>query len=119
MSKPKLHLDEDASRDALYETLTSNGHDVTRTPNEWIKKKASDEEQLQKASEHGRSIFSFNIKHFLLIAKKSPKHKGIIVSKQKPFSKILKSLNRFFNETTAEEMEDQVRWLSDWEKKDD
>jgi hypothetical protein len=28
----------------------------------------------------------------------------------------LKALRRFFNETTAEEMEDQVRWLSDWEK---
>ena len=65
MSKPKLHLDEDASREALYQALTSKGHDVTRTPNEWIQKKASDEEQLQKASEHGRSIFSFNVQHFL------------------------------------------------------
>ena len=116
MTKPKLHLDEDASWDALYHALTSNGHDVTRTPNEWIKKKSSDEEQLQKASEHGRSVFSFNAKHFLQIAKKSPQHKGIIVSKRKSFSVILKALNRFFNESSAEEMEDQVRWLSDWEK---
>jgi len=116
MSKPKLHLDEDASRNALYETLTSNGHDVTRTPNEWIKKKASDEEQLQKAREHGRSVFSFNVKHFLQMSRKFPKHKGIILSKQKPLSIILKSLNRFFAESSAEEMENQVRWLSDWEK---
>jgi len=116
MSKPKLHLDEDSSRDALYEALMSNGHDVTRTPNEWIKKKASDEEQLQKASEHGRSVFSFNVKHFLQMARKFPKHKGIILSKQKPLSIILKALNRFFAESSAEEMEDQVRWLSDWEK---
>lgn len=116
MSKPKLHLDEDSSRNALYEALTSNGHDVTRTPNEWIKKKASDEEQLQKASEHGRSVFSFNIKHFLQMARKFPKHKGIILSKQKPLSIILKALNRFLNESSAEEMENQVRWLSDWEK---
>lgn len=116
MSKPKLHLDEDASRNAVYDALTSNGHDVTRTPNEWITKKASDEEQLQKASEHGRSIFSFNTRHFLLIARKVPTHKGIIVSKQKSLSIILKALNRFFNESSAEEMEDQVRWLSDWEK---
>ena len=116
MSKPKIHLDEDASRNALYDTLTSNGHDVTRTPNGWIKKKASDEEQLQKASEHGRSVFSFNAKHFLQTARKSPKHKGVVVSKQKPLSVILKALFRFFNESSAEEMEDQVRWLSDWEK---
>jgi predicted RNA methylase len=118
MSKPKLHLDEDASRNALYEALTKNGHDVTRTPNEWIKKKAKDEEQLQKASEHGRSIFSFNKKHFLQIASKPQKHKGVIVSEQKPLSIILKALNRFFHQSSAEEMENQVRWLSDWEKED-
>jgi hypothetical protein len=118
MTKPKLHLDEDASWDALHEALNSSGHDVTRTPNAWINKKAKDEEQLQKASEHGRSVFSFNAKHFLQIAKKTPKHKGIIVSKRKSLSVILKALNRFFNESTAEEMEDQVRWLSDWEKED-
>ncbi len=116
MSKPKLHLDEDASDPDLYNSLASKGHDVTRTPNEWINKKASDEEQLQKASEQGRSIFSFNAKDFLPIAKKTPKHKGIIVSAQKPLSIILKALHRFFNESSAEEMEDQVRWLSDWEK---
>jgi len=116
MSKPKLHLDEDASNFDIYNSLASKGHDITRTPNEWIKKKASDQEQLQKASGQGRSIFSFNAKDFLRIAKKSPKHKGIIVSPQKPVSIILKALDRFFNESSAEEMENQVRWLSDWEK---
>lgn len=117
MSKPKLHLDEDASRNALFKALISNGHDVTRTPNEWINKRAKDEEQLQKASEQGRSIFSYNAKDFLRIAKQITKHKGIIVSKRKPFSIILKALNSFFNESSAEEMENQVRWLSDWEDK--
>jgi len=28
----------------------------------------------------------------------------------------LKAPTRFFNESSAEEMENQVRWLSDWEK---
>lgn len=116
MTKPKLHLDEDASQGAIYRSLTSNGHDVTHTPNEWIKRKASDEEQIEKASKKGRSIFSFNTKDFLRIAQKNPKHKGIIVSPRKPLSRIIKALNRFFNESSAEEMEDQVRWLSDWEK---
>ena len=118
MAKPKLHLDEDASWDALYQSLKSRGHDVTRTPNEWINKKAKDEEQLQKASEQGCSIFSFNAKDFLRIAKKKPIHKGIVVSNRKSLSIILKALSHFFNETSAEEMEDQVRWLSDWEKRD-
>jgi len=119
MTKPKLHLDEDASADALYNSLKSQGHDVTRTPNEWINKKAKDEDQLQKAGEQGRSIFSYNAVDFIRIAKKIPKHKGIIVSKRKSFSVILKALKRFFAESSAEEMENQVRWLSDWEKKDD
>ena len=77
MTKSKLHLDEDASWDALYNALTSNGHDVTRTPNE-----------------------------------------GIIVSKRKSLSVILKTLVCFFNESSAEEMDNQVRWLSDWEKEE-
>jgi len=68
MAKPKLHLDEDASNPALYQALTSKGHDVTHTPNEWIQKAAKDEEQLQKASAQGRSIFSFNVKDFLRLA---------------------------------------------------
>lgn len=117
MSKPKLHLDEDASSDDIYKNLISNGHDVTRTPNKWVQKRTSDESQLQKASENGRSIFSFNAKHFLQIAKKTPQHKGILISKQKPFSIILKALIRFFKESSAEEMENQARWLSDWEEK--
>jgi len=81
MSKPKLHLDEDASWGALYESLESNGHDVTRTPNEWINKKSKDEEQLQKASGQSRSIFSFNAKDFLRIAKQ------IIENQTSEFSK--------------------------------
>lgn len=116
MTKPKLHLDEDASSNALYNSLKSDGHDVTRTPNKWIDKKAKDEEQLKKAGEQGRSIFSYNAVDFIQISKKTPTHKGILVSKRKPLSVILKALIRFFNEATAEEMEDQVRWLSDWEK---
>jgi hypothetical protein len=118
MTKPKLHLDEDASWDALYQGLKSDGHDVTRTPNEWINKKAKDEEQLQKAGAQGRSIFSYNAVDFIRIAQKTPSHKGIIVSKRKSLSIILKALKRFFAESSAEEMEDQVRWLSDWEKED-
>jgi hypothetical protein len=55
----------------------------------------------------------------LRIAKEKPIHKGIIVSKRKPLSIIIRSLNRFFNESSAEEMENQVRWLSDWEKQFD
>ena len=119
MSKPKLHLDEDVSNPELYRSLKSKEHDVTRTPNEWINKKASDEEQLKRAAEQGRTLFTFNTRHFAPLAKRILKHAGIILSPQKPISVIIKALSRFFNESSAEEMENQVRWLSDWEKRDD
>jgi len=116
MAKPKLHLDEDSSKVSLHRSLAARGYDVTRTPNEWIQLSADDEEQLQKASARGRSIFTFNTHHFIPLAKRITSHAGIILSPQYPMPRILKALDRFFNETTAEEMENQVRWLSDWEK---
>ena len=116
MAKPKLHLDEDSSKVSLYRALTARGYDVTRTPNEWVELKTNDEEQLKKASARGRSIFTFNTRHFMPLAKRITHHAGIVLSPQYPMSRILKALDRFFNEATAEEMQNQVRWLSDWEK---
>ena len=36
MVKPRLHLDADASVKALVNALREHGHDVTRTPNDWM-----------------------------------------------------------------------------------
>lgn len=115
MAKPRLHLDADASNADLEKALLARGHDVTRTPNEWIKFDASDEEQLLNATAQNRSIFTFNVKDFMALAKKFPRHAGIILSKQKRLSRLIKALDRFFRETTAKEMQDQVRWINDWE----
>lgn len=117
MTKPRLHLDEDTSDPRIEQELLKRGHDVTKTPNSWVSKEAKDEEQLKKAGEKGRSIFSYNIGDFIRIAKKTPKHKGIIISHQISISRIIKALDRFFKESSTEEMENQVRWLSDWEEK--
>jgi len=116
MAKPKLHLDEDASKVSLCRALIARGHDATRTPNEWARLEDSDEEQLQKASARGRTFFTFNTHHFIPLANRITHHAGIILSPQYPMPRILKALDRFFNKATAEEMQDQVRWLSDWEK---
>lgn len=118
MTKPRLHLDSDASDAKLETELLKRGHDVTRTPNEWIQPSADDEEQLQKASARGRALFTYNIRHFMPLAKSGIHHAGIIVSPQHSLSRILKALDRFLNESSAEEMENQVRWLSDWEKEE-
>lgn len=118
MTKPRLHLDADASDAKLERELLKRGHDVTRTPNEWIHFTADDDEQLQKASARGRTLFTYNIRHFMPLAKSGVRHAGIIVSTQHPLSRIFKALERFFHESSAEEMEDQVRWLGDWEKEE-
>jgi hypothetical protein len=41
--KVHLHLDADTSSKALYNALLERGHDVTRTPTEWMPLDASDE----------------------------------------------------------------------------
>ena len=115
MARPKLHLDADASKISLYRALLAHGHDVTRTPNEWMALDADDDIQLLGATAQGRSIFTFNARDFIPMARNYPSHAGIILSPQHPMPRLLKALERFFKETKAEEMQGQVRWLSDWE----
>jgi hypothetical protein len=42
MVKLKLHLDADSSIKALHKALVVPGHDVTRTPTEWMPLDAGD-----------------------------------------------------------------------------
>ena len=57
MSRPQLHLDADASIKALHLALVTRGHDVTRTPTDWMPLAASDEAQLLGAKAQGRCYF--------------------------------------------------------------
>lgn len=82
MSRPHLHLDADTSIKALHLALVSRGHDVTRTPTDWMPLDASDEAQLLGATAQGRCIFTFNIRDFLLLAERYPQHGGIILAAQ-------------------------------------
>ena len=116
MPEPCWHLDADISNVDLEEVLLKRGHDVTRTPNEWMAVDADDDEQLLGATAQGRSIFTFNARHFMPLAKKYPRHAGIILSQQKRLLRLVKALDRLFEEAKSEELEGQVRWLRDWEK---
>ena len=75
-SKPRLYLDADASSKALHAALVERGHDVTRTPTDWMPRDASDEQQLLGATAHGRSLFTFNVRDFLVLARQYPRHGG-------------------------------------------
>ncbi len=116
MAKLRLHLDADASMKALHSALITRGHDVTRTPNEWIAMDAADESQLLGATAQGRAIFTFNIGDFMQLAHRYPQHHGIILAAQSRWtlSDLVKALDRLLSETNADDWIGQVRWLNQW-----
>jgi len=109
----KLHLDEDASIRALQKALVERGHDVTRTPNDWMPLAASDEEQLSGAAAQGRCLFTFNVRNFVPLAERVLDHAGIVVASRTAWnlSQLIASLDRFLE--SAPEMTDRLRWLND------
>jgi hypothetical protein len=116
MPEPRLHLDADASSETLYQALLNRGHDVTRTPNDWITQDATDEAQLLGATARGRCIFTFNVRHFVPLAHRYPEHGGIILAAQRSMglSELIAALDRMLTETDAADWPGQVRWLSTW-----
>jgi hypothetical protein len=101
---------------ALHKALLARRHDVTRTPCDWMPLDASDEIQLLIATVHGRCVFTFNIRDFLVLAKRYPHHGGIILAAQRRWtlSALIEALDRLLRETQAEDWVGQVRWLNDW-----
>jgi len=116
MPRPKLHLDADASVKALHQALISRGHDVTRTPTDWMPRDASDETQLLGATAHGRCILTFNVRDFLALARRYPQHGGIILAAQKSWSlpDLIAALDRLLSKTEANEWVGQMHWLNEW-----
>jgi hypothetical protein len=116
MPEPRLHLDAGASRKALYAALVERGHDVTRTPESWMPLDASEEMQLLGATAQGRVIFTFNIRDFVVLAARYPRHGGIILAAQTSWSlpELVEGLDRALTQTDGEDWPGQVRWLNDW-----
>lgn len=116
MGDLKLHLDADASMRSLARALSERGHDVTRTPTDWMPLDASDEMQLLGATAQGRCIFTFNIRDFVPLARKYPQHQGIILARQRDWqlSELIKVLDRMLSEVDADSLRGTVRWLNDW-----
>lgn len=119
MAKPRLHLDADVSYRVLHRVLLERGHDVTRTPCEWMPLYASDEVQLLQATAHGRCILTFNIGDFMHRAQKHPSHGGIILAQQKDWNlaSLIAALDEMLTQTSAEEWPARVRWLNEWRLK--
>jgi hypothetical protein len=116
MARPCLHLDADTSRKALYRALLARGHDVSRTPNDWMPRDASEEEQLLGATAQGYSLFTFNVRDFLALAQAYPQHAGIILAFQGSWSvaDLIAALDRLLSSTAADDWRGSVRWLNEW-----
>jgi hypothetical protein len=116
MPRVRLHLDEDTSNKALHQALIDRGHDVTRTPTDWIHLKATDEEQLLAATAQGRCTFTYNVRDFTLLSETYPSHRGILFAYQSKWglSSLVHALDRFLSETEAEEVEGRLLWLNAW-----
>ena len=116
MSKPRLHLDADVSYRALQRVLLERGHDVTRTPCEWMPLDAGDEQQLLQATVRGRCILTFNIGDFMRLAQSHPAHAGIVLAHQPDWNlpALIAAVDALLTRTRAEEWRGCVRWLNEW-----
>jgi hypothetical protein len=116
MARARLHLDADASYRSLQRALQQRGHDVTRTPCEWMPLDAGDEQQLLQATARGRCILTFNIGDFMRLAQTYPAHGGIVLAQQKDWTLpgLIAALDTMLAGTSTEDWPGQVRWLNDW-----
>jgi len=99
---------------ALHQELLCRGHDVTRTPDEWVPLDADDETQLLRAAACGRTAFTFNARDFAVLAYRYSRHGGTVLVAQARWklSSLSEVLHRLLSEVQAEDQVGQVRWLS-------
>ncbi|MCC6568374.1 MAG: DUF5615 family PIN-like protein [Anaerolineales bacterium] len=118
MAKARLHLDADASIKAVYNALRERGHDVMRTPNDWITFDADDKAQLLGATAQGRALFTFNVRDFLVLSKGYSTHHGILLAVQSRWtiSQLIESLDHALTQTEDSDWLGAVRWLNDFKK---
>jgi hypothetical protein len=79
---------------------------------------ASDVVQLAHAASEHRAILTFNIGDFALLHEQytaeGKEHWGIIFSNREPIGELLRRILRLLNSVSADELKNQVRWLSEF-----
>ncbi len=111
----KFYLDEDVHEDIAL-ALRLRGYDV-RTTREAGNKGLTDAEQLRYAISEGRIIISFNAADFYKLhselLKKGIEHNGIILSKQLPIGKVIKSLLKLISDIKDQDIRNNILWLNE------
>ncbi len=115
----KFYFDEDASDLALLEAARSRGVEILSTQEAGNRGK-SDREQLEFANLTERVLFSYNVGDFIQLHTEfltdGTQHSGILLTKQRGFGigeKVRRMLN-LINSKFAEEMENELEFLSNW-----
>jgi len=109
----EVYLDEDVHV-LVRDLLSAKAFDVITTRDAGQAGR-SDEEQLDYATRHRRTIVTHNRVHFESLAleyfAKGRRHAGIIIAVQRPPQEIARRLLAILNQVTADEMENQVRYI--------
>ncbi len=118
MTQIRLYLDEDTMDGNLLTALRCRNVDVLSTGEAQMLSR-SDEEQLQWALKHQRVIYSFNVRDFYSIhtnwVEKRQNHSGIILGVQNySIGEQMRRIIRIITTKSAEEMKNQVEFLSAW-----
>lgn len=109
----ELHLDEDVSV-LIAELLRVRGF-MAQTTQEVGRKTTGDEEQLEYAVSQQSALLTHNRDDFARLAEEyfaaGRKHYGIIIAVRHPPQEIVRRLMIILNQTTADEMEDQLIYI--------
>lgn len=109
----RLYIDEDVHESAA-PALRRHGYDVL-TVREAGRRAFSDSEQLAYAAEQNRALFSFNVTDYIALhlayLSQEREHAGIIISKQISIGETVRRLLILLNQSSADEMHNQLRWL--------
>jgi len=118
--KTRLYLDEDVMSGGLIPALRTRGVDIPSVRDSHLEG-ATDEQQLDYASEQDRVLYSFNVGHYMAIhtafLQQDNSHKCIILAEQSRRYSVgeqTRRLLRLIAEKSAEEMQDHVVFLSNW-----
>ncbi|MEH1964944.1 DUF5615 family PIN-like protein [Nostoc sp.] len=119
MSRIRLYIDEDSGDTALVLALQNRGIDIITTLSV-NRLSFPDEEQLIWARSQSRVLYSSNIRdfyslHTAFLTQEQP-HSGMILIQQQLYSirELMRGILRLIAAKSAEEMENQVEFLSTW-----
>ena len=119
MSDIRLYLDEDAAQHGLVAALRLRGVDVNSAQESGLIA-AADRVQLEWCQSAGRLLYTFNVGEFHALHREflaaGKHHAGIILAPQQRYSigGQLRCLLRLASAKSAEDMQNQVEFLSAW-----